>query len=180
MSKKEYPKYERSYAYLGEQGISIAMDVENDADRGGILGYKWITLAMAFCKKSDTFNKGLAKRILDGRLDIAGYGKIPFTCQFAYTGDKPRNDIFNKLIRGVRNCTYLTHYIARNDGSFLVGQIVKEDGDMIAIDTGRDIVVVKQSDIISRKLMNSRRSVNRLKLLMEEIGSTANRLMAVK
>ncbi|GAG39676.1 unnamed protein product, partial [marine sediment metagenome] len=159
MVDKEYLDYERSYAYLGEQGVSIAMDVECD---GAIAGYKWVTLAMAVCKKSDTFRKSLAKRILDGRLNIAGYdhSNVPLTCQFGYTGDKPRNDIFNKLIRGVRHCTYITHYIARRDGSSLVGQIVREDGNIVAIDTGRDIVAVEQSDIISRKLINSRRSVD--------------------
>lgn len=171
MTEIEYPDYERTYAFLGEQETAMAMDVEDD---DCVSGQKFITLAMTFCNKSDSFRRDIARNILNGRLDSAcSMSDTPFTYQFTYMGEKPRKDIFKRLIDCVRTNTHTTHFVVRKDGSVLIGQIIQENSDNVVIDNGIDIVRTAQSDIISRKLVATRRNVDKLKLLMKEIGNNA-------
>jgi hypothetical protein len=153
---------ERTFAFFGEYGVSVAMDTR-DADEVN----KNVTLAFAFCNKTDEFRKDTARSILNerlnSRLDDSGFAiQSPYTFQMRYDGDKSRNDIFKKIISTIHDTNYNVYRIVVDSGAIISGMIAREDNEVLSIDTGIAIVPLDQSNIISRKLLSIRRNVDKI------------------
>jgi len=101
---------DRSYAFLGERGISVGMDVKNDN------GKQIVKFAIAFCNKKagDDFNRKIARTIIDDRLNA---DEDKFTYSTEYDGEKPRTFLFVPLIRQLRAMGKIVGVIHTDNGS---------------------------------------------------------------
>ncbi len=88
----------RDYTYLPAQRAAVGMHTEYVGD-----GRNKLTLALAFCNYRDQFNRRIARRILDGRIDhrLEGFD-TRLTFVTFYEGDYPRNDVFYPVVDAMR------------------------------------------------------------------------------
>jgi hypothetical protein len=90
---------DRFFALFGEHRSAIAMDIKNVSETSSKL-----TFAVAFCNKRDSFNKKIARDILNGRLDsrIKLNEEVRLTFDVLYEGTHPKRDVMNPLMDAIR------------------------------------------------------------------------------
>lgn len=97
----------RQFAFLHNLGASVAMETDRIMD-----GHSALTITFAICnlKKGDKFNKELALRILNGRLDQLtqithrhGWGRDGMAVRVNYMGRRPLHDVFYPVLDSLRD-----------------------------------------------------------------------------
>lgn len=144
---------DRSYIFMCEIGIALAMDNETLGE-----GEHNLKLAIAFCNKKDDFNRKVARRILDCRLNHEG-GR--FTRKLYFSGEKPRNEVMMPLAGELReSCQEEGVVHVGND--VVRGRFSFQDGGSVRIRNSNDTVTVRLDDVDNITTTGSKRNVDKV------------------